>query len=181
MDDVDMKVQNIMKKHVVTVDPKVDLGTVAKILTNNRVGSVIVMEKGKPVGMITDTDIVTAIANGRKPEKMKLRDMRKLRKKEFITVSPHEQINKVAKKFVKTGRKRFPVVENGELKGVVSSKEILIVAPQLLEVLSEKLRAKVDSVARPEQQISGICERCDEYSDELKNTDGRWLCPECRE
>lgn len=176
-----VKVKEIMKKHIVTVEPGVDLGTIAKILTNNRVGCVIVMEKGKPVGMISDTDIVTTIAKNKNPGKTKFKDVRNMRKKEFITVSPDENIMKVAKKFVKTGRKRFPVIENGELKGIISTKEIILVAPELLEILSEKMKAQVDAVARPNQTISGICERCGEYSDELKNTDGRWICQGCRD
>ena len=98
-----------------------------------------------------------------------------------MTVSPDEGITKVAKKMIKTGVKRFPVVDEGKLVGIISTKEILLVSPELIEILSEKLKAKVDAVARPDQTISGLCERCGEYSDELKNVEGRWICQDCRE
>ncbi len=98
-----------------------------------------------------------------------------------MTVSPDEDILSVSKKMIKSGIKRFPVVKDGKLKGIVSTKEILLVSPELIKLLSEKLKAKVEAVARPDQTISGICEICDSYSDELKNREGRWVCQECLE
>jgi transposase len=67
------------------------------------------------------------------------------------------------------------------LKGIISTKEIILVAPELLEILSEKLKAGIEKVAKPDQTISGICERCGEYSDGLKNINGRWICQDCGE
>lgn len=176
-----VRVKDIMKRHVVTIEPDVKMSTVAKILTNNRIGSVVIVEKDKPIGIVTTNDIVTLIANNKDPKMIKAGKFWKDRKRPFMTVSPDENILSVAKKMIKTGLKRFPVVKGGMLKGIVSTKEILLVSPELIEILSEKLKAKVDAVARPDQTISGICEKCDSYSDELKNIDGRWVCPECRE
>jgi len=176
-----VKVKEIMKRHVVTIDPDIPMSTVAKILTNNRIGSVVIVEGDKPIGIVTTNDIVTLIARNRDPKKVKAGKFWKERGRPFMTISPDEDILSVAKKMIKCGLKRFPVVKDGKLKGIVSTKEILLVSPELIEVLSEKLKAKVDAVARPDQTISGLCEKCDSYSDELKNVDGRWLCPECRE
>lgn len=172
-----VKISEIMKKSVVTVDPQLTLSDVAKIMTNNRIGSVIVMENSKPIGIVTDDDIVGTIANGKDPKKIKIKSLKK--KMKFVTTSPDEDVLKVTKKMVKSGVKRIPVVKNGELIGIVSDKEILIVSPELIEVLSEKLKLRVDNVAREDQVISGICERCEAYSDDLRNIDGRWLCEEC--
>jgi len=176
-----VKVKEIMKKHVVTIDPDVKMSTVAKILTNNRIGSAVIVEKDKPIGMVTTNDIVTLIANNKDPKKIKAGKFWKERRRPFITVSPDENVLNVAKKMIKSGLKRFPIVKDGKLKGIVSTKEILLVSPELIEILSEKLKAKVDAVARPDQTISGLCERCDSYSDDLRNIDGRWICSECNE
>lgn len=176
------KVRDVMKTHVVTVKPDTDMKTIAKILTNNRIGCVVIVDKDKPLGTITTNDIVTLVATNRNPKDIKALAYWKERARPFITVSPNENILKVAKKMVKTGLKRFPVIDkNGKLVGIISTKEILIVSPEMIQILSEKLKAKVDAVARPDQTISGLCENCDQYSDELVNVDGRWLCQECRE
>lgn len=172
------KVSEIMKKNVVTVNPNILISDVAKIMTNNRIGSVIVTdERMMPVSIVTDDDIVGLVASGKSPKKMKVRD---LKRKKLISVSPGEDILKVAKLMIKTGYKRMPVIKDGKLQGIVSDKEILLVSPEMIEVLSEKLRARVEMVAQPDESISGMCESCDEYSDNLRNVAGRWMCKECR-
>ncbi len=176
-----MKVKDVMKKHVVTVDPDMNMSTISKILTNNRIGSVVIVKKGKPMGMITTNDIVTVIARGQDPKNIKAAKFWEKKKRPFITVNPDEKLFRVAKKMLKSGIKRFPVVVDGKLEGIISTKEVILVAPELIEILSEKLKAGIERVARPEQTISGLCEKCGEYSDELKNTEGRWLCHDCRD
>lgn len=173
-----VKVADIMKRSVVTIDPDLTLADVAKIMTNNRIGSVIVMNRAKPVGIVTDDDIVGAIARGRDPKNIRVRSLKK--RLRFVTASPDENVLKVTKKMVKTGVKRVPVIKDGKLVGIVSDKEVLLMSPELVNVLSEKLKMRVDSVASPDQEISGICERCEAYADNLRNVDGRWVCEECR-
>lgn len=174
-----IKVSNIMKTRVITVDSGVNISDAAKIMTNNRVGSLIIMKNRRPTGILTDDDIVGVVARGRNPKYVRIRDL-PLRKK-FVTASPEEGVTEVTKKMIKNGIKRVPVVSNGRLMGIVSDKEILLVSPELLDVLSEKLKARVESVASPDRTISGICEDCGEYSDSLRNVGGSWLCEDCTE
>jgi CBS domain-containing protein len=172
------KVSDIMKKSVVTVDPSMTIADVAKIMTNNRIGSVIVTDsKMAPVGIVTDDDIVGIVAAGKNTARVRVKD---LKKKKLISVSPDENILKATRIMIKSGYKRMPVIKDGKLLGIVSDKEILLVSPQMIEVLSEKLRARVEMVAQPDERISGMCEECDQYSDNLRNVNGRWLCRECR-
>ncbi len=176
-----IRVKDVMKKHVVTVEPKMTMSVTAKILTNNKIGCVVIVSSNKPVGIITTNDIVTLVAKEKNLKKVRVGDFWSSMKRPFITVSPDESMMKVAKKMLKTGYKRFPVMENNELKGIVSTKEVLTVSPELIEILSERLKAKVEAVARPDQTISGLCERCGEYSDDLRNANGRWVCTDCRD
>ncbi|RLI96797.1 MAG: CBS domain-containing protein [Candidatus Aenigmatarchaeota archaeon] len=175
-----LKVKDIMKSNVITVDPQLTVSDAAKIMTNNRIGSVVVLDKKmKPVDIVTDDDIVGLIAGGKDPKKLKIKDIPK--KRDLITTSPEDDVLKTTKRMIKTGVKRLPVIKDGKLQGIVSDKEILITAPELLEIMSEKLRTRVEMVAQPDQHISGICEECESYSDELVNLGGRWLCEDCRE
>ena len=173
-----MKVKEIMKKYVVTVDPKLTLGDAAKIMTNNRIGSVVVVDKGKPVGIVTNEDVVKIVASGKSPSKIKISDLKPVRK--LVTASPDDDMLKVTRIMIKQGVKRIPIINNGKLEGIVSEKEILLVSPELINILSEKLKNRVDRVAKPNESISGICEECEAYSDELKNRGGRWVCEDCR-
>jgi len=176
-----IRVKDVMKKHVVTVDPKMNMSTIAKILTNNKIGCVVIVDRQKPNGLVTTNDIVTLVAKDKDLRRVRAGDFWKSLKRPFMTVSPEESLMKVAKKMLKTGYKRFPVVYNNELKGIVSTKEVLIVSPELIEILSERLKAKAEAVARPDQAISGICEKCGEFAEDLRSVNGRWICYDCRE
>jgi predicted transcriptional regulator len=173
-----VKVSQIMKKYVVTVNPNVTIADAAKIMCNNRIGSVIIEKGKKPVSIVTTENVTSVVARGLDPKKIKVKD---IKKKKFITTSPGEDILAVTKKMVKSGVKRVPVIERGKLVGIVSDKEILATSPELIDILSEKLKARMERVANPDEMISGICENCGSYSDGLENANGRWLCEECRE
>ena len=147
-------------------------------MANNRIGSVVIMVNMKPVGIVTADDIVTVVARGQDPKQTIIKNLPKRR---LITVSQDDDVLKVAKKMIKSGVKRMPVIKDGKLQGIISEKEILLISPELIDVLSEKLKMRVGSVANPDETISGICETCEAYSDELLNIGGRWLCEDCRE
>ena len=174
-----VKIKEVMKKNVITADPGLSLADVAKIMTNNRVGSVVVMKKEMPTGIVTDSDIVTMVANGKDLKGVKVKDVPK-RRGGFIYAGPDETVQAVTKKMIKNGVKRIPIIEKGRLLGMVSDKEILLVSPELINILSEKLKMRVERVADPTREISGICENCEAYSDHLVNQNGRWLCESCR-
>jgi CBS domain-containing protein len=173
-----VKVKEIMKKYVVTADPDISISNAAKIMTNNRIGSVVLVKSEKPVGIVTSEDITTVVARGMDPKKVRARDLKKRR---FIYASPEDEILKVTRKMVKNGVKRLPIIKNKKLVGMVSDKEILSTSPELIDILSEKLKARIERVASPMEPISGICENCEAYSDELRNVGGRWLCEGCRQ
>lgn len=172
-----VKVKDIMKKNVITVDPEITVSDASKIMTNNRVGCVILLKAQKPIGIVTDSDIVKLVALGKDAGSTKVLD---ICSKNFVSARPGEEMLEVVHRMVKMGVKRLPVIERGRLIGIISDKEILITAPELIYILSEKLKTRVSSVATPSMEISGICEGCGGYSDELKNVSGRWLCEDCR-
>lgn len=174
-----VKIKEVMKKNVITADPNLKMSDVAKIMTNNRVGSVVVMNRNKPVGIVTNDDLVTLIAQGKSPSNVSIKQMPK-RKKTLIIASPSDSVMAVAKRMLKSGIKRVPVIEDGKLLGIVSDKEILLVSPELINILSEKLKIRVERVADPTRKLSGLCENCEAYSDHLVNEAGRWVCEDCK-
>ena len=177
-----VKVKEIMKKHVIVASKDTTLYTISKIMVNNRIGSVVIVEGNKPIGIVTPDDIVMLIAKNKDPNKMKVAELLEMKNKPLITAKPNENILRVTKRMVKNGIKRLPVVnERQELVGIVSDKELLLISPELVEILSEKMKLKVEGTPSTDEVISGLCEDCGEYSDELKHVDGSWLCPECVE
>ena len=180
-----VKVKDVMRKRVITIGPGMSMEEAARIMTNNRVGSLVIVEgNDRAVDIVTESDMTTIVAKGMNPKLVKVEDLKKegLKKKTLlISVGPEENILDVAKMMVKNGIKRVPVIEGGVLKGIISDKEILLISPELIEIMSENIKFRVGRVSKPGEKISGICEDCGSYSDELKNINDQWLCPDCRE
>ena len=53
-----MKVSDIMVKNPVLVDPNTSCGEIARLMRDRKIGSVILEEDGKPVGIVTERDLV---------------------------------------------------------------------------------------------------------------------------
>lgn len=174
-----VQVQEIMRKRVVTVGPSFSVADAARVMKSNRIGSVIIAEKGKPIGIVTADDVTSLVADGKSPKRVKLKD---LPKRKLITAESGDNILKVTRLMIKKGIKRVPVLKGGNLVGIVTDKEILLSTPGMLGVLSERLKAH--TITAPafgrEQELSGLCERCENYSDNLKRVGARWLCEDCR-
>lgn len=58
-----LTVGQVMTKAVVTVDPERDAGTAARIMVDDKIGALPVMEKGRLVGIVTESDFVRAFAS----------------------------------------------------------------------------------------------------------------------
>ena len=114
-----VRIERIMKRNVITVDPEVSVSDAAKIMTNNKVGSLIIMKKDTPVGIVTVNDIVTVVASGKDAKKVMIKSLPK-RKSSFVVASPDEQVHEVTRRMIKNGVKRMPVVKGGKLLGIVS-------------------------------------------------------------
>jgi Zn finger protein HypA/HybF involved in hydrogenase expression len=74
------------------------------------------------------------------------------------------------------------VIYKGNLVGIISSKDILGVMPELIEIMQEKSR--IEGAARNEETeevpLSGYCDRCNIYSENLKEQNGQNICDDCR-
>ncbi|RLE51872.1 MAG: hypothetical protein DRJ26_05330 [Candidatus Methanomethylicota archaeon] len=73
------------------------------------------------------------------------------------------------------------VVDEGKLVGIVTARDILKVAPEIIEILIESARiSETESTFLREEVLAGYCDECGEWSDSLVEVDGRFLCSECR-
>ena len=171
------KVKDVMRKSVLTIGPTERVSEVAKLLTKNKIGSAVVVRDQRPVGIVTAEDIVGVVAKGKDPRRLRVN---KLPRKVFVTVTPDVDLVKTARLMVAKGVKRLPVVSEGRLVGIITDKEMLLTAPEMMEILNERLQMHVDRVAEPRQMITGLCDECEMYSDRLRKIGGQWLCEECR-
>jgi CBS domain-containing protein len=170
-------VRDIMNSPVITASPSDTLRDVAKKMKSENIGSIVVMDKDQPVGLVTDFDIVAqGVAKDSKPSAVKARDvMRDLR-----TIESQESITEAARLLRKHGIKRLGVVYKKRLVGIISASDVIAVTPDLVDVVSEKAAIIRGELGRPAGKVSGYCDECGEWSDLLQYDEGTFICEVCR-
>lgn len=171
-----IKVGDIMSTKPITVDPTIPIRQVAEIMAKKNVGSIIIVEDEKPIGVVTERDIVTrVIAKGLDPEKTIVREVMS---QPLITVTPDTDLSEAMRMMSRLKIRRLVVINDGKLVGMITETDILSVAPELIDLLYETSRtiAPVYSV----ETFSGYCDMCNRWADSLVEVDGMFLCEECR-
>jgi len=173
-----IEVRDAMITRVVTARPNQTVLDASKIMKEEDVGSVIICEGNKPVGIVTREDIVNKItAEDKLASKVLLKE---IMAKDLVTCAPDTDISEVARLMSKYQYERIPVVLLGKLVGIISAREVAKIAPAALEVMTEHLRIE-EPFQIQEETNSGECELCGNYSEELHNVNDRWVCDSCKE
>lgn len=125
-------VREYMKSSVITVDKNTILYEIAKIMTEKNIGSVIVVENGKPVGIITERDIVRAIGKGKKLDTKAEEFMTA----SLITIKEDSPVTGALALMRQFNIRHLPVVnEKGELTGIISIRDIARAVDDMFENL----------------------------------------------
>jgi CBS domain-containing protein len=111
-----------MTVKVEAVKPKDQLKQALRKMVKRNVGSVVVIEKGGLVGIVTERDISRCAVRGAKALGAQVR---RVMSSPLITVSPSTEIQAVMALMLKNGIRRLPVVEKGKLVGIVSERDLL--------------------------------------------------------
>jgi CBS domain-containing protein len=108
-----------MSPTVVTITPEESAALAARLLTRHNLGSLPVCTyEGELVGIVTDRDIVTrCIAADQDPSRVSVRD---IMTRELTVASPGEDAKRAAARMAKAQIRRLPVVEEGQVRGMVS-------------------------------------------------------------
>lgn len=173
-------VKEAMRVKILTCSPSDSVKKVAKSMRKNKVGSSIVIDGGKPIGIITESDILEKIvAEGRDASKVKVGDVMST---PLITIDPYITLEDAMKVMNRHNIRRLPVVENGELVGIITEKDIFRLSPALIELSREWSAIEGEPIQEQSQtSLAGKCEGCGKLSTDLVEVDGRYLCEDCRE
>ncbi|MCD6593496.1 CBS domain-containing protein [Candidatus Bathyarchaeota archaeon] len=178
----EMLVKDVMSSPVVTADDSTPASDVAKLMEKHNVGCVIINDKnGRPIGIITERDLVVrVVAKNLHPGEIKAKE---IMSSPLVTISSEKTVSDAAREMSRLNIRRLGVMYKGELVGIISSKDILAVTPELIEIIQEKARIENQSIMEEHEGFSsaGYCDSCGEWSDDLREVEGSFLCEECRE
>ena len=173
----DIRVGDVMTKGVLTLNVGDSVASAAKLMKKNNVGSVVVLNGGKAVGIVTERDIAfKVVAMGKDPVKTRLP---KIMGSPLKVVRASGLLNDAALLLKAHKIKRLPVVnKEGKLVGIITEDDFLRIYPGYLEIVKEisEMRGFEKSSV-----YTGACENCGLYSETLKTTQGKLLCEECRD
>jgi len=117
-----MNVRDVMTSNPRTVSPNDSIQVAARIMREEDCGVVPVVENGRPVGIVTDRDIVIrAVADGAGDK-----SVREIATTDLVFVKPDASTKDAEKLMSERQVRRLPVVENGRLIGIVSLGDIAV-------------------------------------------------------
>jgi CBS domain-containing protein len=176
-----MMVRDIMSSPVVTIAEDETCNKAAASMDMKDLGAVIVQNKaGKSIGIITERDLVKrVVAKNLKPDTVKAKEIMTT---PLVTIEPEANIIDAARRMTRLDIRRLGVIYKANLVGIISSKDILGVMPELLEIMQEHQRIEGDAISEETEEVplSGYCDRCNAYSESLKERNGQNICDECR-
>lgn len=178
-----MLVKDIMSSPAITVQENAPANCVAELMDKHELGCIIVTTKqGKPIGIITERDLVLRVlAKNAKPDTLKAEEVMT---SPLITIEPDATITETARRMSRLNIRRLGVVYRGQLVGIISSKDVLGVMPELLEIIQEKALIEGENMAEEEHEepapLAGYCDHCGVWSDSLTEVNGEFLCEDCK-
>ena len=122
VEESEVKVDDFMSKPVITTDETNSIHDVAKTMGKQRVGSVIITRNGKPIGIFTERDLLTSFLGKEKSLDVNVGGKCSSR---LVTAPAGSSIHKAAATMALKHIRRLPIVEEGEIIGIVTARDIV--------------------------------------------------------
>lgn len=129
-----MSIKDMAREEVVTVEPDTSAVEISSTMEAENVGSVVVVEDTSPVGIVTDRDLALDVVG----EEADANDVTaaEIMSGDLFTVESDEHIYDVLDQMNEAGVRRVPVVENGELKGIVTLDDFFVLLSSEFDLAS---------------------------------------------
>jgi len=179
-----IKVSDIMTRDPITIKSETNLLECARKMVRKNVGSLLLVEKERLVGFLSQKDILWALIKESKQDISKIKAV-DISPKKIATIKPSASLREAIEKMKKVGFERLPVIFEGKLVGMITIKDILNFKPEIYPELEEfaSIREEEEKLKRfqkAKQVNDGICEECGNY-DVLYKINGSLICEGCKE
>jgi CBS domain-containing protein len=131
--------RDVAIRHLLTVDPGASLRRAAKVMTDRGVGCAVVVEKEKVAGIVTERDILRAVADDRTMDDAKVEDVMT---RDVVSGAPGWEIVRAVKTMTEGGFRHLLVMEMDDPVGIVSLRDLM---DSMVELVQDEARS-TDSV-----------------------------------
>jgi CBS domain-containing protein len=140
-----VEIAEAMTDTVVTAPRDASLQAVAELMRDRAVGSVVIVDGGRPCALITDRDVAIAVgANGVKPSD----EVDSHASRPLVSGDLGMGVEEAAAKMVQHGVRRLPILDDGALAGIVTLDDLAVKTGDLK--LAHQMTADVARAALPE-------------------------------
>ncbi len=116
-------VRGVMSRPVVTAKPDDSIREAAELMSSKGVGSIVVIQKGKPIGIVTERDMLTkVVAKGLDPSRI---DVKEVMSKPLTIINGDMPIIEAIRTMQKKKIRRLLIAESGALAGIVTQRDLL--------------------------------------------------------
>jgi len=127
-----IELHEIMVDKVITTKKDSPVKDAVNLMNRYEIGCLVVVENGKPIGIITERDLLKRVlANSKELRNMKVME---IMSKPLISAAPNEEIEEAVKLMFQKKIKKLPIVEKRKLLGLVTLTDILSIQPQLIRM-----------------------------------------------
>jgi CBS domain-containing protein len=127
---MEITVETIMVRDVITIGKNETVADAAKAMSENNIGAIVVVEDGSPEGIVTERDFVKRMA-AKGGMEMRIGE---IMSSPVVSVPQDTPIPDALELMAKKRIRRLPVVEDGRLVGVVTSRDLF---PRYIDSLLE--------------------------------------------
>ncbi len=113
-------VRDFMTTNVITIDCNRTVLEAAKLMHQQDVGDLVVMEGKKPKGIVTERDLVRRVMAQKKSLETKINEVMSF---PLITIEEDSSIKEAARKMVKYKIRRLPVTKKAVLVGIIATSD----------------------------------------------------------
>jgi CBS domain-containing protein len=141
-DSLPLKVRDVMVREVITVDENTTVKEAVDTMNQFQVGSLIILERGKAKGIVTERDFLKrVIAEGKDVKTTKVKEIMTT---PLVVVGPSTDLEEAVKLMFQSKIKKLAVVEANKLVGIVTLTDIARFQPQMIRMLKQ-LTAKQET------------------------------------
>jgi len=115
-------VRDVMTKDVIVIDPDRSILDAAKRMAAKKIGGLVVVEYGRPIGLLTDREILWKVtAKERNPAKMTVRE---IMNSPVATVSPLTTLRAAARVMIEKETRWLVVTRLDDVEGIITASDL---------------------------------------------------------
>jgi len=134
-------VKDLMSTNVVSIESEATVKDAASKMAQQEIGSLVVIEQNKPVGIVTERDLLSRVlALGRSAEATQVK---MIMSKPLICGGPDMDVTEAARFMVARGIKKLPITKEGRVIGILTLTDLCAAQPDISELIEKEAGGKI--------------------------------------